>query len=62
MTTKLNAVKAELEKIETEADKKLKETQIKLLEASISRRQKLLSNENYVNKAPANIVENDKKK
>ena len=59
-----NRVKAQIffEKIETEADKKLKETQIKLLEASISRRQKLLSNENYVNKAPANIVENDRKK
>ena len=59
-----NRVKAQIffEKIETEADKKIKETQIKLLEASISRREKLLSNENYVNKAPANIVENDRKK
>jgi len=35
---------------------------IKNLEASISRREKLLSNENYVNKAPANIVELDRQK
>jgi valyl-tRNA synthetase len=28
--------------------------------ASIERRKKLLSNENYVNKAPANVVENDR--
>ena len=33
-----------------------------VLEASIKRREKLLANENYVNKAPANIVENDRKK
>ena len=38
--------------------KKLEE--IKKLEASIERREKLLSNENYVNKAPANIVEADR--
>ena len=50
------------EKLETEADKKLKEAQIKALELSISRREKLLSNENYVNKAPANIVEMDRQK
>ena len=30
------------------------------LEASITRREKLLSNENYVNKAPQNIVENER--
>ena len=30
------------------------------LETSIERRKKLLSNENYVNKAPANVVENDR--
>ena len=30
------------------------------LETSIDRRIKLLSNENYVNKAPANVVENDR--
>ena len=59
-----NRVKATIffEKIESEADKALKEAQIKMLEASVARRQKLLSNENYVNKAPKNIVELDKKK
>jgi len=50
------------EKIETEAEKALKQSQIDLLKASIERREKLLSNENYVNKAPKNIVELDKQK
>ncbi len=50
------------EKVETEADKEAKEAQIKMLQASIERREKLLANENYVNKAPANIVEMDKQK
>ncbi len=50
------------EKQETEADKLLKEGQIKILKSSIERREKLLSNENYVNKAPKNIVELDRKK
>ena len=50
------------EKIESEEDKLLKEQQIKQLQESISRREKLLSNENYVNKAPANIVELDRQK
>ena len=36
--------------------------EIKTLESSIERRTKLLSNENYVNKAPANIVDMDRKK
>ncbi|MBP3445516.1 MAG: valine--tRNA ligase [Bacilli bacterium] len=36
--------------------------EINKLKASIERREKLLSNENYVNKAPANIVEMDRKK
>ena len=59
-----NRIKATIffEKLESEADKAIKETQIKLLQASIERREKLLSNENYVNKAPANIVELDRKK
>ncbi len=59
-----NKVKATIyfEKIETNADKALKEQQIKSLEESISRREKLLSNENYVNKAPKNIVDMDKQK
>ena len=50
------------EKIETETDKAAKKAQITLLKASIERRKKLLSNENYVNKAPKNIVELDRKK
>ena len=57
-------VKAQIffEKIETEADKKLKETQIKILTDSINRREKLLANTNYVNKAPSKIVELDRQK
>jgi len=47
------------EKMETEADKVLKETQIATLKASIARREKLLANENYVAKAPKNIVDMD---
>ena len=50
------------EKIETEADKVLKETQIAALKASIARREKLLANENYVAKAPKNIVDMDREK
>ena len=50
------------EKQETEEEKQLKENQIKQLQESISRREKLLSNENYVNKAPQNIVEMDRQK
>ena len=38
------------------------EEDIKNLKQSIERREKLLSNENYVNKAPANIVEMDRQK
>ena len=59
-----NRVKATIyfEKEETEEDKKLKEEQIKSLTQSIERREKLLANENYVNKAPANIVEMDRQK
>ncbi len=43
---------------EKELDNLLKEKE--KLEQSIERRKKLLSNENYVNKAPANVVENDR--
>ena len=50
------------EKQMTEADKEVRDQQIKSLEESIARREKLLSNENYVNKAPANIVEMDRQK
>ena len=57
-------VKAQIffEKVETEADKLAREAQIKVLSDSIARREKLLSNENYVNKAPAKIVEMDRNK
>ena len=57
-------IKAQIffECIETEADKAIKEANIKTLTESIARREKLLSNENYVNKAPFNIVEMDRKK
>ena len=50
------------EKMETEADKALKETQIADLKTSIARREKLLANENYVAKAPKNIVDMDRQK
>ena len=50
------------EKLETEKDKEAKENTINALKDSIARREKLLSNENYVNKAPSNIVEMDRKK
>ena len=49
-------------KVLTDADIAAKEAQIKMLTESINRREKLLSNENYVNKAPQNIVEMDCKK
>ena len=57
-------VKAQIffEKIETEAEKAAKKAQIDLLKASISRREKLLSNENYVKKAPEKIVAMDRQK
>ena len=50
------------EKQESEEEKALKEKAIADLQASIARREKLLSNENYVNKAPANIVQMDREK
>ncbi len=50
------------EKVESEEDIKLKNDKINELKASIQRREKLLSNENYVNKAPQNIVEMDRQK
>ena len=45
-----------------EDDGSKKEEEINKLKESIARREKLLSNENYVNKAPANIVEMDRQK
>ena len=59
-----NRIKATIffEKVESEAERIAKNTQIELLKASIKRREGLLANENYVNKAPANIVDMDRKK
>ena len=59
-----NRIKATIffEKIETEADKIAKDAQIKMLTESINRREKLLANENYVNKAPSHILELDRQK
>ena len=48
------------EKELTEEDIALKNKQIKELESSIERRKKLLSNENYVNKAPKELVEKER--
>lgn len=50
------------EKELTPEEELAKENLINSLKQSIERREKLLSNENYVNKAPANIVEMDKQK
>jgi len=48
---------------ETEkVDENILQEEIKALEASIIRREKLLANENYINKAPSNVVELDRKK
>ena len=45
-----------------QVDTKALEEEANKLKSSIERREKLLSNENYVNKATANIVEMDRKK
>ena len=50
------------EKQITEADIKEREKQIETLKSNIARREKLLSNEGYLNKAPKNLVEEEKKK
>lgn len=59
-----NKVKATIffEKILSEEEKLAKDNQIKILTSSIERREKLLANENYVNKAPQKIVELDRLK
>ena len=44
--------------LKEQEEKVIKEKE--LLEKSIERREKLLSNENYINKAPSNIVEKEK--
>ena len=48
------------EKEETEEDKAIKEKQINDLKASIKRREALLANENYCNKAPKELVEKER--
>ena len=48
------------EKVLTEEEKQAKEKQIKDLENSIARRKNLLSNENYVAKAPEALVEKER--
>ena len=50
------------ERVMTQKDKDLINSQIEMLKKSIERRKNLLANENYVNKAPANIVLMDKEK
>ena len=50
------------EKIITEEDEKLKEKQIETLKANILRREKLLSNEGYLNKAPKELVLSEQEK
>jgi len=59
-----NKIKATIffEKKLNEADLKLKEKEIELLKSSIAKREKLLANENYVNKAPQKIVDLDREK
>ena len=47
---------------ENEINKEQIEEEVNKLKASIARREKLLSNENYVNKAPKNIVDLDRNK
>jgi len=50
------------EKKITEEDKKALELEIKTLENSINKRIALLNNENFVKKAPSNLVESEKEK
>ena len=50
------------EKIITEEEQKLKEKQIETLKANILRREKLLSNEGYLNKAPKELVLSEQEK
>ena len=48
------------EKQETEEDKQARLKEIESLENSIKRRENLLANQNYVSKAPANLVEKER--
>lgn len=50
------------ETVLTEEEKASKERELEALRASIKKREALLSNENFVSKAPANLVENEKQK
>ena len=47
---------------EKEINKEEIEKEINSLRVSIERREKLLSNDGYVNKAPANLVNEERKK
>ena len=60
---KLNALEIDIlynDSVDHEKETELLVKEKERLIQSIERRQKLLSNENYVNKAPANVVENDR--
>ena len=59
---KANDIEATIyfEKVVTEEEKALKEKQIADLKASIERRKKLLSNDNYVAKAPSSLVQKER--
>ena len=62
ISNKVYNVDIYFEKEITEEDKEQKEKQITSLKASIERRKNLLANENYVNKAPKDLVETEKQK
>ena len=47
---------------EKEEDLELIKKEIETLKSNIERREKLLSNEGYINKAPKNLVEQEKEK
>ena len=62
-TVKLNDLSIDIlynDEIDHELEKENLFKEKDKLISSIERRKKLLSNENYVNKAPANVVENDR--
>ena len=50
------------EKVLTDEDKLLQQKQIENLKNSIARREKLLANEGYLNKAPKELVESEREK
>ena len=50
------------DKVITEEEIRLKEKQINELKLSINKRENLLNNENFVSKAPSNLVDNERKK